>query len=61
VRELGISSREGESFVRGNALVPSLQRGLRNHFDFSLCPGAMIDAPPADSFNSNKEIGRDSP
>jgi hypothetical protein len=33
---------------------------LRNHFDFSLCPGAMIDAPPADSFNSNKEIGRDS-
>jgi hypothetical protein len=30
------------------------------HFDLPLRRGAMI-APPADSFNPNKEIGFDSP
>jgi hypothetical protein len=43
--------------------VPDLQKAqLRDcHFDLSLHRGAMIDAPPADSFNPNKEIGFDSP
>jgi hypothetical protein len=57
----GISSREGESSVRSIA-VPNLQHAqLRDyHFDLSLRRGAMI-APPAGSFNPNKEIGFDCP
>jgi hypothetical protein len=43
--------------------VPNLQKAqLRDyHFDLSLRRRAMIDAPAADSFNPNKEIGFDSP
>jgi hypothetical protein len=43
--------------------VPNLQKArLRDyHFDLLYAGGAMIDAPPADSFNPNKEIDFDSP
>jgi hypothetical protein len=52
----GISSREGESSGR------STGARLRDyHFDLLYAGGAMIDAPPADSFNPNKEIDFDSP
>jgi hypothetical protein len=58
----GISSREGESSVRGSAR--QIRNGRSCATAILIClsaRGAMIDAPPAGSFNPNKEIGFDSP
>jgi hypothetical protein len=57
----GISSRKGESSVRGSARQIRNGRSCATAIFVSLPRGAMIHARPAGSFNPNQEIGFDSP